>query len=167
MSEGWDEQFAQATQAPDVELLGIDENDSLDEVNEELPSEALVGLMNIGRLTKDISIYGDDLRLRTLKIGEELEVGLLISKWTGTPEEGRAYAVATVAATIETLNGKKLVQTLGPSNDDELRRKFDFVRTRWYWPVIQQIYEEYIGLQREQVKALEELRSKSQASLIT
>jgi len=164
MSEGWDEQFAHATEVgEEVELLGVD----VPETDESIPSEKLVGLINIGRLTKDISLYGDDIRLRTLKIGEELEVGLLISKWTGTAEEGRAYAVAIVAASIETLNGKKLVSTLGPSQDDELRRKFDFVRTKWYWPAIQEIYENYVELQQEQLKALEELRSKSQASLTT
>lgn len=164
MSEGWDEQFAQATSGEEVELLGIDPTE---EIDQELPSEALIGLLNVGRLTKDISLFGDNLRLRTLKIGEELEVGLLIKKWTGTPEEGRAFVVATVAAAIESINSKKLVQSLGPSEEDELRRKFDYVRTKWYWPTVQQIYEEYVGLQQDQIKALEELRSKSQASLTT
>lgn len=162
MTEGWDEQFAQANS--DVELLGVD---PIDEADEGLPSEALVGLMNIGRLTKDVTLYGDDIVLRTLKVGEELEIGLLIQKWTGTPEEGRAYAVATVAASIESLNGKRLVGQLGPSEVDELRRKFEYVRTKWYWPTIQLIYEEYITLQREQQLALDELRLKSQASLTT
>jgi len=165
MTEVWDEAFDQAN-AGEVEMLGVDA--PIDESTDEgLPSEALVGLMNVGRLTKQISLYGDDIRLRTLKSGEELEIGLLISKWTGTPEEGRAFAVATVSAAIESLNGRPLVQQLGPSKDDELRRKFDFVRTKWYWITIQEIYEEYIQLQQEQVRALEELRSKSQASLAT
>src|SRR4051812_13674320 len=112
MTEVWDEAFDQAQQeSGEVEVLGLDA--PIDETDEQLPSEALVGLMNVGRLTKDISLYGDDIRLRTLKVGEELEVGLLINKWTGTPEEGRAYALATVAAAIETLNGKPLVAALG------------------------------------------------------
>lgn len=166
MSTVWDDAFDQAQeQSGEVELLGLDA--PLEETGEGLPSEALVGLMNVGRLTKDIALYGEDLRLRTLKIGEELEVGLLINRWSGTPEEGRAYAVAIVAAAIETLNGRPLVQALGPSRDDELRRKFDYVRTKWYWPAIQEIYEQYVQLQAEQLRALEELRSKSQASLTT
>ena len=160
----WDEAFDQANSG-EAELLGVDA--PIEETDDELPSEALVGLLNAGRLSKKITLYGDDIRLRTLKIGEELEIGLLIQKWTGSPEEGRAYAVATVAAAIETLNGRPLVQQLGPSRDDELRRKFDFVRTKWYWPSIQEIYEEYVALQADQLKALEELRSKSQASLTT
>lgn len=157
MSEVWDDAFDQAS-GGEVELLGIDT--PVDETDDELPSEALVGLINVGRLTKEFSLYGDDLRLRTLKVGEELEVGLLISKWSGTPEEGRAYAVAMVAAAIESVNGKPLVSMLGPSSDDLIRRKFDYVRTKWYWPAIQEIYEEYVKLQGEQLKALQELRSK-------
>lgn len=153
----WDEQFAQTSD--DVEL-GI-------EVDDERPSDALVSLLTVGRLSREFVIGGNSITLRTLTMDEELEIGLLIKPYSDTEEAGRAYICAVVASSIETVNGQALVTILGLDTSYQ-RKQFDYVRKTWFWPVIERVYEEgYIPLQRDQLAALEEFRKKSPASLTT
>lgn len=152
----WDEQVALASNDAPLEQ----ESFGIDEVDEDYPSDNLVGLINLGRLTKEVTVRGNRVRLRTLTIGEELEVGLLVQPYANTLVEGRAYACAVIAASVDSVNGKPLVTNFGPGEGDLLRRRFDHVRNNWYWPVIEELYEQFVTLQAEQFEALEELRSK-------
>lgn len=156
MTTVWDEAYdAAASEEPDVELLGIDAAP-----DEGLPSEALVALINLGELSTEVKLYGHMFRIRTLRIGEELEIGQLISRYSETPEEGRAYACAIVAASIVSVDGRALVlEAIGP-HEQTLGRKFDYVRSNFFWPVIEALYEEVVKLRLEQQQALEELRLK-------
>ena len=153
----WDEKFdsLESPELPDS-VLGIED--------EELFSEDTLSLLNVGRLTHEITVRGHVIRLRTLKIGEELQIGLLIKKYTGSPEEGRAYTCAVVAASIDSIDGHPLVGSFS-SDEDYLTRKFDYVRSKLYWPVIKEIYDGYIDLLGRQADSLEELDGKSPASL--
>lgn len=127
---------------------------------DDAPSRPLLGLLNLGELQARINVHDHDVVLRTLKMDEELEIGLLVQRFQGTLEEGRALATALVAASIESIDGKPLTATLGPQ-ENSLQRKFDYVRTRMYWPIIRILYEEgYIPLIEQQVAALEEFRKK-------
>jgi len=149
----WEAPFAEADDMP-VQTLGIDE------AEEEDASDAVTGLLFLGRLQKDVIVRGHTISLRTLLAGEELEIGLLIKQWTDSPEEGRAYACAVVAAAIEAVDGKPIVTSLGPDPEDLVRRKFRYVTNKWHWPVISEIYTEYVELQKEQTAALEEFSKK-------
>lgn len=165
MSEtAWDEAWDGETPEPAFELgdedvdpgvLGLEEQP---EDDEPLAEDAL-GLLHLGRLTAETDIRGHKVRLRTLKIGEELEIGILVKPYTGTPEEGRAYACAVVAASIDAIDGRPLVTVLGP-DADVIAKKFDVVRSKMYWPVINDIYEKYITLQQRQLEALEDVQGK-------
>jgi hypothetical protein len=127
---------------------------------EDLPSNNILSLLNLGELKARIDVRGHEVVIHTLKIDDELEIGRLIQPYQGTIEEGRALATALVSASIETIDGVPLVAGLGPS-EDLLSRRFKFVRSRMYWPVIREIYEEgYIRLVEQQVQALEEFRKK-------
>lgn len=153
MTEVWDEKFAQVDDGP----LGLDPP-----IEEETVSNDLLTLLGGRRLYKEEIFFGQKIRLRTLRAGEELECGLLVSRYNGTPEEGRAYITAVVAAAIDSVNGLPLVESLGPIDEEEqVKRQFDYVRTRWYWPQIQRIYEQgYIPLLDELRLALDEIQSK-------
>jgi hypothetical protein len=123
-------------------------------------SPEIFGLLNLGRLSSKLEVRGHEVHLRTLTMDEELEIGLLISEFEGTQEWGRALATALVAASVDTLDGKPLVEALGP-NENLLSRKYDYVRKHMYWPVIKIIYEEgYIPLSVEQQIAVDEFRKK-------
>lgn len=126
----------------------------------EPPSQEIIALLNLGELEAKLNVRDHDIILRTLKMDEELEVGLLVQRYRDTLEEGRALATALVAASIKSIDGKPIVATLGPE-ENLIRRKFDYVRTRMYWPAIRIIYEEgYLPLVEQQVKVLDEFRKK-------
>jgi hypothetical protein len=148
----WEEPFD--TNAP-VATLGLDEPEEEGDI-----SDAVTGLLFVGRLTKDVSVRGHTISLRTLLAGEELQVGLAIKQWADTPEEGRAYACAVVAAAVEAVDGKPLVASLGPNQEDLIQRKFRYVTSNWHYPVIAEIYKHYVALQREQAEALDEFSKK-------
>lgn len=126
----------------------------------DIVSKELTSLINLGELKGTYSIRDTDIILKTLKMEDELKIGLLIDKYQRTLEEGRAYATAVVAAAIDSINGYPLVASAGPF-DDLLAKKFNYVRTNMYWPVIKAIYEEgYIPLVEKQLAALDEFRKK-------
>lgn len=154
MTEVWDEQFAKVG---DGEPLGLDPSDESEEI-----SNNLLTLLGGRRLYKEDSFFGQRVRLKTLRAGEELECGLLVSRYNGTPEEGRAYITAIVSAAVDTVNGLPLLESLGPIDEEErVRRQYDYVRKTWYWPQIQTIYEQgYIPLLDELRQSLEEIQSK-------
>ena len=149
MTEVWDEVFDERTEEP----LGLEP---------EQVSEEFLTLLNGQRLYHEENFFGQRVRLRTLTAGEELECGLLVSKYNGTPEEGRAYIVALVGAAIDSVDGRPIVESLNPiDNEERVKRQFDYVRKTWYWTQIQYIYERgYLPLLDKLNKSLEELRSK-------
>jgi hypothetical protein len=121
-----------------------------------------LALLQVGRLSSKINVFGNEVRIKTLTVGEELEIGLLTKQYLNTAEQGRAYGTAVVAACIESINRKPLpVKPLGLEDESNLLSyKFDYITARYYWPVIEKIYEEYMKLLARQVTALEELKKK-------
>lgn len=160
MSEGgfWDTVVEDAPET--VQPGWVNEPEDEPEVPD-LPSNNLLGFLNLGQLQEDFTVRGHTIVLRTLTMDEELEVGLLVKRYSETIDEGRALATALVAASIVSIDGKPLVLApLGP-NESIVKKRFDYVRTTMYWPVIRVIYEEgYLNLIQSQVDALDELRKK-------
>jgi hypothetical protein len=138
-----------------------DEGVWLEEPEDETPvSQEVVSLLNLGELTQEFDVRGHKIILRTLKVGEELEISTFIQPFIGTIDEGRALATASIAAAIVSYDGNPLVRAVGPE-ENLLRKKFDFVREHMYWPVIRMIYEEcYSKLLDRQVEALREFQKK-------
>lgn len=154
----WEREFEEHQEQETV-WLGEPEEASESTLDLPVPQD-VVSLLNLGELTQEFDIRGHKIILRTLRVGEELEVSSFIQPFIGTIDEGRALATATIAAAISTLDGEPLVREMGPQ-DNLLRKKFDFVRNRMYWPVIKMIYEEaYVPLLERQVKAIEEFQKK-------
>lgn len=153
----WDREFQERLEAD--ETVWLDEPEEAEVV--ELPvSQEIHSLLNLGELSREFEVRGHKIILRTLRVGEELEVSTFIQPFVGTIDEGRALATATIAAAIVSLDGEPLVRELGPQGN-VLRKKFDFVRTKMYWPVIRLIYEEYyVELLKEQTAAIEEFQKK-------
>ncbi len=53
------------------------------------------------------------------------------------------------------------MESLGPNDTvDTVRRKFAYVRTNWYWPVIEQLFFEAVELTARQNAAINELAGK-------
>lgn len=122
---------------------------------EESLAEDEVALLYVGHLSGSVTLGNRVIRIRTLKIGEELEAALLAERWRNTAEASRALVVAYVAAAITSVDGKPLVQILGPT-ENELEMKFQFILENWYWqPTIRTVYEEYNSLVKRLVEAIE------------
>lgn len=152
----WDREF-ESRQVAEDETVWLDEPEV--EENEPLSRE-IFSLLNLGELQQEFEVRGHKLILRTLKVGEELEIATFIQPFMGTVDEGRALATATVAASIVSLDGEPIVREIGPQ-ENVLRKKFDFVRTRMYWAVIRMIYEDcYIPLLEKQTQTVEEFQKK-------
>lgn len=116
-------------------------------IEDELADDESALLYN-GYISGQVSLGNRTIRLRTLKIGEELEAALLASRWKDTADANRALVTAYVAASVTTIDGNPLVTILGP-NENELEKKFQFVLDNWYWtPTISAVYAEYNNLLR-------------------
>lgn len=155
------ERAQQQPQQPEMEWEDYVEEDP--EANK--LSQDVLGLVYLGKLTDVIDVYGHQIEIRTLTIGEELDIGLLTQPFESTAERGRAYMTAVAAACIETVDGRPLpIQPLGPSSRAAmLREKFTYMADRYHWETIKKIYDGYMLLQSRVVESLEELEKKAQA----
>lgn len=125
------------------------------EVEEEDLSQDESALLYNGYITGQVQLGNRTIRLRTLKIGEELEASLLAARWRDTADANRALVTAYVAASVTTVDGKDLIVALGP-NENELEKKFQFILENWYWtPTISSVYAEYNNLLRRVTEASE------------
>lgn len=118
-------------------------DDVQQEVEEEELNEDTYGLLYAGYLTDVVKIGPHEIRIRTLKIGEELTAAILANRYKDTIEEGRALATALVAAAIVSVDGSALQGNLLGPKDDSIEARFDYILENWYWEVIRQVWEEY------------------------
>src|SRR4051812_22074101 len=115
-----------------------------EEFEEEPLREEVVELLHLGRLSSSVEIRGHTIRISTLTVGEELLVAILARDYIDTQDANKAYATALVAAAITSVNGKPLAAPLGPNTTkrEVLERKYEYVLSHWYWPVVRVIYDE-------------------------
>lgn len=136
--------------------------------NEQFPAEVeedVHGLMFLGSLTHSFELLGHRFVLRTLRIGEELSCAQVVKEYEGTMAQGKAYAIAQIAAALVSVDGREIVGNLGPDDTaSTIHKKFEYIRERWYWPVIELIYAEFSDLMIRQASAYEALEGKWRAS---
>lgn len=140
--------YDEALNPPALEPEPVEEEEKVD--------DQTFGLIYNGQLSEVVKVAGHDIRIRTLRIGEELEASLLANKWSDTGEAGRALATALVAACIVSVDGKPLLEGLGP-HESTMESKFDYIRSNWYWVTIRTIYQEYDGLLRTVLEKHEQM----------
>lgn len=126
-------------------------------------SDDIHSLVYLGYLEETIQKFGHTFTLKTLDAGEELEVALLGEKYSKTIAAARALAMATVAASLQYVDGEPFVHTLGPNDRDSLALKFQKVRN-YYWPTVEGLYLEYQKLQLRAYKAFEAFEDLSDGS---
>jgi len=136
-----------------------------DETVENLSSDAQ-SLVLFGKLEEEFWLGPHRVRMRTLTVDEELAVDLIIKPWNETKGEGRAYVTAVVGAALVAENGRDFFSAMPLGPDDTsvervIRQKFEFTARRYYWPVLQRLYDFYKELERRQLAALDELAKKS------
>lgn len=148
--------FEEAFSAP---AFTDDESVAFDPQQIEEPiTEDTYSLLYLGHLTDVVKIGSHEVRIRTLKIGEELNAALLANRYKDTVEEARALATALIAASIISVDGEPLLgQAIGP-RDDSLDAKFDYLLRNWYWESARQVWEAYNNLLKRVQESADEIK---------
>lgn len=128
-------------------------------------AQELQGLMFLGHLDRRVELLGHVFVMRTLKAGEELACTLVVKEFEESLGQAKALAMAFVGASLVSVDGKKMVQPLGPDQTlSVIRQRFEYVRDNWFWPVISMLYTEYSQLTIKQAEVYEALAGNSNAS---
>lgn len=125
---------------------------------EEPLSDREYSLLYLGHLTDTVTVGNHTIRIRTLKIGEELNAALIAHKYQDTVESGRSLATALVAACIVNVDDKPLLTTtLGPG-DSGVEAKFDYILHNWYWGTIELVFKSYNNLLGEARELFDQIK---------
>lgn len=108
----------------------------------------LHGLLHIGRLHSTFDYLGHKIRIRTLRIDEELMAATLAQEWAETVGGTKALATAMCALAVEAVDGKALPTPLGEDTDPVAwaRERFAYAQ-RWYSWTMDEIYGRYLQLE--------------------
>jgi hypothetical protein len=117
-------------------------------------------LLTNGFISTEVELAGHVFAIRTLTIGEELAVALVAADYDKNYAQHKAVAVATVAAALETIDGRTLMQSLGPDPATNIRQKFLYIKNKWYWAIIEELYRNYLFLLERQIQAFRDLKGK-------
>lgn len=146
--------LAEAFRAPE----GVEDEELVEMIEEEPISNDTYGLLYVGHLTDTVQVGPHEIRIRTLKVGEELNAALLANRYKDTIEEGRALATALVSAAIVSVDGGPLTgEMIGP-RDDSLESKFDYILKNWYWDTVRRVWDAYNGLLTRVQESADELK---------
>jgi hypothetical protein len=109
----------------------------------------------VGRRYKTVNVADFDVRIRTLKTGDEMRVGLYTKPYLETHGFARAHQVAVVASgLVEIKDHRGNVQDLWTSlkevtDPDEIFAKNCDALLEFHPPVLVKIYDEVMKLERE------------------
>lgn len=114
------------------------------------------GLMYLGALTRQFTWMGHTFVIRTMTVGELLEVGLIHREHQGSVSDVRAYQAAVSAACVVSVDGKHPPYPLtSESGDTLLRTRFNYVIGKWFAPTLDKVYNEYLVLEARVEAVLE------------
>lgn len=125
--------------------------------------EPFEGLLFLGSLTETFEWLGHEFTVRTLTTGELMAIGLIHKEYIGTLGDTKAYQTAVVAACLERVDGQPLPippDLRSPSGSDDvvvLRDRFRYISRNWFPPTIDHIYEQFILLEAESARVIEQL----------
>lgn len=130
--------------------------------------ESVNGLMWLGFLEDSVLVFGHEFVIRTLRVGEDLQVGLLTKEYADSMGIEQAIATATVALALKSIDGDPDFCPIASKNhSDYARQRFKYVQENWYMPVIVRVFDAYLELLAKQQDALERVEDLSTGSLNT
>ena len=128
--------------------------------------ESVNGLMWLGFLEDSVLIFGHEFVIRTLRVGEDLQVGLLTKEYSDSMGLEQAVATATVALALKSVDGdSNFCPPASKNYADHARQRFKYVQENWYMPVIIRVFDAYLDLLGKQQEALERVEDLSTGSL--
>lgn len=113
--------------------------------------EDFYGLAYLGALSKSFEWLGHRFTIRTLTVGEALQVSLLTARYAATVGNGLAYRTAMAAMAVQQIDSKDLPIPVGADPDDfaYAQQRFDYAQARWFQFTIDAIYNEYLVLEQK------------------
>lgn len=110
--------------------------------------QAFTGLLYLGALTDDFTWLGHDFSIRTLRDGEKLAVARIIKPYADTMGIERAYACATAAMAVTSVDGEDLPIPIGePRKAQEWGlQRFEYVANNWFSYTTDVVFERYVAL---------------------
>lgn len=110
--------------------------------------EDFEGLLYLGALTQQFEWMGHTFVIRSLHVGEILEIGLLHREYVGTLAETKAYQAAVTAACVVQIDKRRMPFPITNEDDDTiLRNRFQYVLDKWFPPTLDAIYENFLLLE--------------------
>lgn len=110
-------------------------------------------LLTVGQRSKTINVLGHTVTIQSLRVSDDLRIGLYCKAYEDTKAYQRAYQVAVCAAGIRAINGIPLYQSLtGAEGDDEVFDHKVEVLKDYYPVVITEIYRAVMDLDQEFVE---------------
>lgn len=128
-------------------------------------SNDVEGLLMLGYLTKNVSLFGHTFVLKTLTRGERLAVLTFCKEFEETLGIGEALETATLALSIISADNRPLSVPLSTADlnpNDTLVRNWQIV-SKWFDPILNGLYLEYRDLQNRMLAAFQELQGKLRA----
>jgi hypothetical protein len=102
------------------------------------------GLLYLGKLQRTFEWAGHEFTIRTLTVGEIIEIGLMHKQYADSLADIKAYQAAVVAACVELVDRRPLPFPISDDpSDTPLLNRFNYVRDHWYPAVLDAVYTEY------------------------
>lgn len=118
--------------------------------------EPFIGLLYLGSLDREITLYGHTFLLVTPTNAERIQMGLITREWRDTATEEIALGQALVAAFLQKVDNTPLPEPISPNpKDTALRGRFNWVGENLRRPVIQALFQECMLLDSQVDIALE------------
>lgn len=127
--------------------------------------ESVTGLAWLGFLEETVFAFGHEFVIRTLRSGEELQVGLLTKEFSDTLGREQAIATATVALALKSVDGDPDFCPMASRSHDFARQRFRYVQDNWFLPVIYRVFDTYLEMLERQSDALQRVEDLSAGSL--
>lgn len=128
--------------------------------------EDVEGLAQLGHLQDDFEFAGHHFTIRTLKADEELAATLVCKPYIDSFGQARAWAWARVGlALVSVDNDPNFCPPIGPDKEAFARARFNWVTSRWYWPLGEYLFNRYVALEGRQIEAIRAVANLSDRGL--
>lgn len=112
--------------------------------------EPFTGLLYVGALTKDATVYGHHFTLATPTQTERLQMGPIIQPFAQTPTGELAYMTVLVAAYLTKIDGQDLPKpVLNDPKESALADRFRWVSDNLKRQVIVALFDECLELDKQ------------------
>lgn len=149
------------------EQVQNEEGNPFDEFPEQVV-EDVNGLIWLGHLEEEVEFCGHTFTIRTLKGDEELMAALLVKEYGDTIGQAKAWAWANICLALTSVDGDEdFCPPIGPDKKAHARARFQYVTSKWYWPVGEYLFAQFAGLVQRQADVVKAMQDLSQRSLHT